>query len=206
MPLNNMIEAKQKTVQKERTNKRRGYAFIKRLKSLIVGAGDTVFGADSRGIWAGAKDYADAPWKVDMEGNQEGLGNINAGTFGGWTITPNSIESPEDANGFKVILDSANKKIEFDGGASLKNTATPFSGTGGMALEHDTGLVMVEVSGEGEGLGSQQVLLKVPDESVYMGLQVDTPGNAYIIMNGLPTSNPGSSGRIWNDGGTLKIT
>ena len=31
------------------------------------GYGDAVFGSDSNGIWLGAADYADAPFKVDMD-------------------------------------------------------------------------------------------------------------------------------------------
>ncbi len=34
----------------------------------------------------------------------------------------------------------------------------------------------------------------------------DAGENNYIVMLNLPTSNPGGSGRVWNDGGILKIT
>lgn len=37
--------------------------------SLIRGYGNKVFGQSSKGIWAGSADFADAPFKVDMEGN-----------------------------------------------------------------------------------------------------------------------------------------
>jgi hypothetical protein len=33
------------------------------------GHGNEVFGVDQRGIWIGAADFDDAPFRVDMEGN-----------------------------------------------------------------------------------------------------------------------------------------
>jgi hypothetical protein len=36
---------------------------------LIRGYGDKVIGQSSQGFWAGAADFADAPFSVDMEGN-----------------------------------------------------------------------------------------------------------------------------------------
>ena len=126
---------------------------------------------------------------------------------GGWDIDENgSFTSAEDASGFRIILDAANTEISFDGGARLKNTATPFSGVGGMAIEHGDGVVSVEVSGDGDGLGSQQVLLRNAAGTVYIGIQRDLSGTTRIIMGGLPTSATGlTSGMLWNDGGTLKI-
>ncbi len=130
-------------------------------------------------------------------------GNI----VGGWGIDDDSnFASAQDANGFRVILNALEGKIGFDGGVSMKNTAVPFSGTGGMRVEHDSGVVFLEVSGDGDGLGSQQVLLSNADKSVYVGIQRNLSGTTRIIMGGLPTSSAGlPSGAIWNDLGTLKI-
>jgi hypothetical protein len=126
---------------------------------------------------------------------------------GGWHIDDSgAFSSDPDANGFRIILDSANGKISFDGGVFIHNTATPFSGSGGMTIEHGDGVVMLDVSGDGDGLGSQQVLLRNANSSVYIGILRDLAGDTRIIMGGLPTSNVGlSSGTVWNDGGTLKI-
>lgn len=132
-----------------------------------------------------------------------GPGNV----VGGWSIDSNgSFSSASDANGFRIVLDSANGKISFDGGVFIHNTATPFSGTGGMTIEHGDGVVMVDVSGDGDGLGSQQVLLRNASSTVYIGIQRDLTGTTRIIMGGLPTSPIGlSSGMVYSDGGTLKI-
>lgn len=38
------------------------------------------------------------------------------------------------------------------------------------------------------------------------GADVNIGANGHITLNSLPTSNPGGLNRVWNDGGTLKIT
>jgi hypothetical protein len=126
---------------------------------------------------------------------------------GGWHIDDSgAFASDPDANGFRIVLDSANGKISFDAGVFIRNTATPFSGVGGMTIEHGEGVVMVDVSGDGDGLGSQQVLLRNASSSVYIGIQRDITGTTRIIMGGLPSSPIGlSSGTVYSDGGTLKI-
>jgi hypothetical protein len=61
---------------------------------LIIGQGNSVFKADSNGIYLGNATYGDAPFRVDMSGNLYAsavnlTGEINAtsGTIGGFTIT-----------------------------------------------------------------------------------------------------------------------
>lgn len=126
---------------------------------------------------------------------------------GGWSIdSGGAFTSDEDANGFRIVLDSANGEISFDAGVAIRNTATPFSGVGGIAIEHGDGVVQVDVSGDGDGLGSQQVLLRNAESTVYIGIQRNLSGTTRIIMGGLPTSSAGlSAGMVWNDSGTLKI-
>jgi hypothetical protein len=126
---------------------------------------------------------------------------------GGWHVESNgAFASDPDADGFRIVLDSANGKISFDGGVFIHNTATPFSGSGGMTIEHGDGAVMLDVSGDGDGLGSQQVILRNADSSVYVGIRRNLSGTTRIIMGGLPTDNSDlSPGELWNDMGTLKI-
>jgi hypothetical protein len=126
---------------------------------------------------------------------------------GGWSIDSNgAFTSDEDENGFRIILDSFNSEISFDAGVRIRNTSIPFSGVGGLAIEHGDGVVAVDVSGDGDGLGSQQVLLRNAASTVYIGIQRNLSGVSRIIMGGLPTSSAGlSTGMVWNDGGTLKI-
>jgi hypothetical protein len=48
---------------------RHGAQFFSNVKQLGVGFGSKVFRVDRDGMWAGAEDFASAPWKVDWDGN-----------------------------------------------------------------------------------------------------------------------------------------
>lgn len=65
---------------------------------MTIGSGNSVFKADSNGIYLGATEYASAPFRVDMSGNLYAenvnlTGEVNAvsGTIGGFTITPTQM-------------------------------------------------------------------------------------------------------------------
>lgn len=64
-------------------------------------------------------------------------------------------------------------------------------------LGNDYGVQLITASGASNG-----VLIQTSGA----GQNVTINAEEYVVMNGLPITNPGSSGRIWNDGGTLKIT
>jgi hypothetical protein len=48
---------------------RKGASFFSNVKQLQVGFGSSVFRVDRDGMWAGAEEFADAPWSVDWDGN-----------------------------------------------------------------------------------------------------------------------------------------
>lgn len=52
----------------EQTTKH-GAQFFSNVKQLQVGYGSSVFRVDRDGMWAGAEDFASAPWSVDWDGN-----------------------------------------------------------------------------------------------------------------------------------------
>jgi len=65
---------------------------------MIIGAGNSVFKADSNGIYLGNKIYAQAPFRVDMSGNFyasnaqiTGVISATSGVIGGFTITPTQM-------------------------------------------------------------------------------------------------------------------
>ena len=65
----------------------KGQPIMPELKSLKVGSGTSVFCADYSGIWLGAKTWALAPFRVDMEGNLYASSvTITGGTITGTTI------------------------------------------------------------------------------------------------------------------------
>jgi len=112
--------------------------------------------------------------------------------------------------GLRLVMSGEDNAYEFrsDGLllADLKSTTVPFSGLSGAALRHGTGTIMIEVSGQGEGLGSRQILMTNADGDKYFGLVDDDAGGFTLRTTLLPTSNPGGSGVLWNDVGTVKIT
>jgi len=133
-------------------------------------------------------------------------GKYNKGNFfAGWEATgEGEFVSPADANGFRIRLKSQEGKITLDGGVSILNTAIPFSGVGGMSIEHDTGAIRIEIGGSGEGLGNRYILLAVGDNSVYFALIDNDDGTYNFKLVGLPTSNPGA-GLLWSNAGVVTI-
>ena len=47
---------------------RGGFAFLKRLKEMAVGTGDTLFKASKEGVWLGRGDYTNAPLRFNFQG------------------------------------------------------------------------------------------------------------------------------------------
>jgi hypothetical protein len=61
------------------TGKIAGAPYLANADSIAIGAGTTGFrAAKGKGIWLGAKAFADAPFSVDMDGNLV----ANSGVFG----------------------------------------------------------------------------------------------------------------------------
>jgi len=56
-----------------------GQQYLDNILSMQVGSGTSVFRADESGLWLGANKFADAPFKIDMQGNiyvETGSGTI----------------------------------------------------------------------------------------------------------------------------------
>lgn len=111
---------------------------------------------------------------------------------------------------FRLRMDGDDNSYEFLYNdlvlAELVSTTVPFTGTSGAAFRHGTGTIMLEVSGSGEGLGGRQVVMVNGAGTKYFGMFDDDAGGYTIETNALPTSNPGGSGILWSDAGTVKIT
>ena len=84
-----------------------------------------------------------------------------------------------DPTAFGMSLQSA-------GGTSILDTSTS-----GITIEANGGAVNVVISGSSVVLNSA-------------GVTVTTTHN--VILSGLPTTNPGGTGRVWNNSGVLNIT
>ena len=154
------------------------------------------------------------PTDVDWENVQnvpKELENILRKLLAGWTITETALVSPENEDGFRITIssndDDGDVSIDVGGLVKIKNSAIAFSGSGGLAIEHVTGAIALEVSGQGEGLGTRQIVLRNGDGDKYLAFIDNDDGTFSVEAVGcIPTSNPGGVGKIWSDGGTLKIT
>jgi hypothetical protein len=98
---------------------RNGGQYFTNVKQLQVGYGSSVFRIDRDGMWAGAEKYADAPWKVDWNGNMVAssivlsgyiptggaAGDVNSGsvTISGGKITANSIAADRMVTGSLIV-------------------------------------------------------------------------------------------------------
>jgi hypothetical protein len=109
--------------------------------------------------------------------------------------------SPQDG-GFLRVTTTDHMDIENAGAGQfiLENT-----GDGEFSIYDDhSGLNIF--SGFGvivQGDGDNGVIIRASGDG---DLVLETVGAAQLRINGLPTSDPGGSGLVWNDGGTLKIT
>ena len=141
--------------------------------------------------WGASTTYAGGTIKISAAG----AANLSSGVIAGWHIGPTTITSPDDPSGFNIVLNSATMSITFGGGVTIKNTAVPFSGLGGMSIEHDTGNLKFEISGNGEGMGSRQMVMATGDNLKYFGMFDDDAGgftiegNMNMIINGDITAN-----------------
>lgn len=66
---------------------RKGQQFLNNVKQLQVGTGSEVFRVDRYGMWAGAEDFASAPWSVDWAGNMI----ANSVTLSGYIATGGAL-------------------------------------------------------------------------------------------------------------------
>lgn len=69
--------------------------------NLSIGADNTVFKADSNGIYLGNSAFANAPFKVNMRG----ILTAKSGEIGGWTITNDRLYTGTEGNYFAIASD-----------------------------------------------------------------------------------------------------
>lgn len=96
-------------------------SMVQHFKEISVGAGSTIFKANAEGVFAGATNFTDAPWKVDYNGVQE-IGD----------------------NG-EIMIDGTNKKIIVGSGNEIVIDATAktitVGSSGQVILDGSTGTI-----------------------------------------------------------------
>ena len=117
------------------------------------------------------------------------LGAVTAGSLTGLTITGGTIQTA--ATGLRLVMSGSDNSYQFKNGSTLLSelvsTTVPYSGLSGASFQHGTGLTGLEISGQGEGLGTRNLtmFIKTSGTADYFGL-VDNDGAAagnYIESN-----------------------
>jgi len=199
---------------------------LRATKSMRIGGGSTLFGADVRGIWLGAKTPEDAPFYVDMEGNLRGL-NLLGVTITGSTITGGLFRTATSGQRIEISSISQNE-IRFYDDTDLYGQLEVYSDafTGYVSLNAENKEVEMRIeTGLGVNAGYRGIALNAGSASmgasgnasvgfatsigIIGGIQLSIDnigGTDTFNISNLPTSAPLMAGSVWNDSGTLKIT
>lgn len=152
---------------------------------------------------------------------------INGGEINGATITGGLFRTA--ATGVRIEIDSENdqNEIRFYDSTTLYATlrVRTDAGDGYVEIKDPDGAGIEFLSGVGaSGFGVTNLIsiggiistggnasnsfngLIGRGGTVKWYVGNESAGSDYVYATGLPTSNPGGTGRVWNDGGTLKIT
>ena len=209
-----MTDIQGTAVENEQRGRKQGRWSLRNLKELFVGGAGYFFGVDKRGLWLGSPNYDDAPFKVDMEGNVEGIGfdgqTVTGATLVGGTIIGNDITGSTieggTVDGAVVRTSDGPNRVELNQenelGFPQEGLYIYNNGEIAFAVAQNT-LFFYDNSGDLKAIIQMGTggALSISGDSILMNVST---GN--LTFDGLPTSDPGGSGRVWNDGGTLKIT
>jgi len=119
------------------TGKIYGVSNLDKVSSLQIGTGGRVFRGDWSGIWLGAERWADAPFRVSMDGNVE-LAATSDITVGGDSINTNAEIFSHLSAGDQVLTGNGGvgSWIDWDGasfsldGSKFTNQSVYFEGAG----------------------------------------------------------------------------
>lgn len=136
-------------------------------------------------LWVGTADPATAPFRVDKAGKMYATGAEISGTIiadlgeiAGWQITATQIISPDDPNGFNIVLDSSDVSIDFGGNVKIQNTAIGGSDTGGMKIEL---LNSLRMKWNGTVTGDDSIAFESDDEANYFAFLYSTDVGAHLV-------------------------
>lgn len=140
---------------------------------------------------------------------------VRSMTAAQWSVTNFELRRGE------LGIESDTGRMKY--GVGSRWNATPYVPSEGpvQSINGATGVVSLDVVSIGGGtIGQTGVSVGWSDSSPGYGLSVvdastgaqavfgplDTVMPGSVTMSGLPTSDPAVAGRLWNDGGTLKIS
>lgn len=172
---------------------------LSKVRQFQIGNGQNVLRFDRQGLWLGAEKFADAPFRVDMQGNVVGItfdaaevtglvvnsgvlnsSEINGGTINGTIITGGMFRTA--ASGLRIEIDSSTEQneIRFFDASTLYATmrVRTDAGDGFVEIKDPDGAGIEILSGVGSsGFGATQILS--------VGGIITSNGNATNSFNGL---------------------
>ena len=117
-----------------------------------------------------------------------------------------------DTSHFMKIGNYADTRIEIIN-YGVEIFAGDYTGNDGIMVFHSIDAYGDNTIDMGAGAGRIELTSRGPDgitlntnDTGPIHLNCSTTGNPRLKISNLPTTNPGGSGAVWNDGGTLKIT
>lgn len=154
--------------------------------SIAIGAGDSIFKADSNGIYLGDADFADAEFSV----TPAGLLKAVSGTVGGWTLASTTLSGTNvtlDSTG-AIAIGSSNNIFKADSNGIYLGNATfasaPFSVTPAGAIKATSGEI------GGFTLGSSTLIAGATTTTVGISTGATTSDVAFYAGNATATSAP----------------
>ena len=202
--------------------------------SISIGSGDSIFKADSNGIYLGNANFASAPFRVNMSGlltatnaNITGTITSTSGTIGGWTIGSNKLYSStielatsgivlgDSTLGISLVVLDSNPYITFSKGGTIKGILTPTSiGDGGIraygdfVVNNDKSFLCTGTSGYGS-LGvdsSNNFLLTCPSSNEFFVKSTNSDTSYFHTTNSHVYINTRSNGNLYITTGSGKMT
>lgn len=128
-------------------------------------------------------------------GNASGTPKFSIGNSAGnkltWDGTTLGIQGDIEtaSSGYRLIMSSTNNAFEFRSGStllsSLKSKGVPYSGLAGVILEHGTGELGLQVTGNGVGGGTRNVAMTSGDGTNFLAFIDHDDGTWSVQMSGV---------------------
>lgn len=118
-----------------------GLNYLDKVSAIRVGAGTRSFKADESGIWLGANKFADAPFRVGMDGSGYFSGNLSAGTIDIGGADATSFHVDVDGNMWLGASTYASAPMKVSNAGSLVATSVTLKDSGGTSFIDSTGVI-----------------------------------------------------------------
>ena len=231
-----MIQVIRKDKKDEDKRERRyGVPSFRKVKELFVGSGDSIFRVNKQGLWLGAKKFEDAPFRVSLKGVIEAasfVGTIITAQRLQTSSSGQRVEIDDVSNTIRFYNSLGALVLELQGLTSFTNEsqikmAGGITGTSKTDANYEAGFRIANAGFGATGIAMLMEAFNNETASVKSIASLRTDGefwhygtnpNPVVVLqnNGmvqcgglwpdLPTSDPGNSGELWNDSGTVKVS